>query len=102
MKNRASDAPQRVQGALNELRGVIASRYPAAAFGVYRGEDPDAWWLVATVEIEDRYEVIDLFLDRLVELRVEGDLPVFVDVRRASEPEEMEPARRSDLAAATA
>jgi hypothetical protein len=79
--------PRGVQAALDELQGVIAARYPDATFDLYRGEDPDAWWLVAWVDVEDRYDVIDLFLDRMVEMRVEAGLPVFVDVRRVSERE---------------
>lgn len=85
--------PRSVEEALDVLRGLIAARFPDARVDVHRGEDPDAWWLVATVDIEDRYEVIDVFLDRLVDLRVEEEVPVFVDVRRASEGEAAGPIR---------
>lgn len=94
--------PGRVRDALAELRGIIAISYPEAGFDVVRGEDPEAWWLVATVDVEDRYEVIDQFLDRLVELRVEEEQPVFVDVRRASESEATPEGRPVLVARATA
>lgn len=77
----------RIREALDELRGIIATRYPEATFKVQRGEEPAAFWLVATVPVEDRYDVIDLFLDRLVDLRVEEGIPVFVDVQRTPERE---------------
>jgi hypothetical protein len=87
MSDRIPTMTPRIREALDELRGIIADRYPEATFEVRRGEEPAALWLVATVAVEDRYEVIDLFLDRLVELRVEEALPVFVDVQRTPERE---------------
>lgn len=77
----------RTREALDEPRGIIADRYPEAAFEVQRGEEPTAFWLVTTVPVEDRYDVIDLFLDRLVEPPVGEAPPVFVDVQRTPERE---------------
>lgn len=77
----------RIREALDELRGIIAGHYPEATFEVQRGEEPAAFWLVATVPVDDRYDVIDLFLDRLVDLRVEEGIPIFADVRRTPERE---------------
>lgn len=87
MSHRAPAMTPRIQEALDELRGIIAGRYPEATFDVRRGAEPAAFWLVATVPVEDRYDVIDLFLDRLVDLRVEEAVPVFVDIQRTSERE---------------
>lgn len=69
----------RVQRALAELRGLIEQRYPGTAFEVSRGEDePDQIHLTAVVDIEDTDEVLDLVIDRVVELQVEERIPVHV------------------------
>ena len=68
----------RLREAIDELRGLIASRYPAARFAVGEGDDPEGIYLTATVDVEDMGEVVDVFLDRLVELQVEEALPIFV------------------------
>lgn len=72
------ESDPRLQAALAELRTLIAARYPDACFSTYRGEDPDGIYLKAIVDVEDLDDVTDLFMDRLVELQVEGGLPVYV------------------------
>ncbi len=76
-----------IQAALAELRQAIAQHYPAATFEVVRGEEPEAFLLRATVDIDEPHEVIDLVLDRLVELQVEEELPVSILPRRTPERE---------------
>jgi hypothetical protein len=71
--------------ALAELQALISNRYPEAVFSVSEGEDPEGIYLAATVDVDDRGEVIDLFLDRLVELQVVEDLPIFVVPLRTAE-----------------
>jgi hypothetical protein len=50
-----------LESAIAEIQELIASRY-----------------LGATVDVADMGDVVDLFLDRLVELQVEEGLPLFV------------------------
>lgn len=68
----------RMEEALDELKGLIANHYPEALFVVGEGEDPDGLYLTVTVDVEDMGEVVDTFLDRLVDLQVEEELPIFV------------------------
>ena len=68
----------RIEEALAELKGLISSRYPGTTFAVGEGDDPDGIYLTATVDVDDRGEVIDLFVDRLVDLQVDEGLPIFV------------------------
>jgi hypothetical protein len=68
----------RLEEALDELKELIANHYPEAHFRVGEGEDPDGLYLTVTVDVEDMGEVIDTFLDRLVDLQVEEELPIFV------------------------
>src|SRR5215213_1614904 len=68
----------RLEEAIVELRELIARHYPDATFTVSEGEDPDGIYLTATVDVEDMGEVVDIFLDRMVDLQVEEGLPIFV------------------------
>lgn len=80
-----SETDPRVQCALSELQQLIRNRYPSASFAVYRGEDPAGIYLGATVDVEDTDEVVDAFIDRLVDLQVEQHLPVYVVTSRPVE-----------------
>ncbi len=68
----------RLEEALDELKGLIANHYPEALFNVGEGEDPDGLYLTVTVDVEDMGDVVNTFLDRLVDLQVEDELPIFV------------------------
>jgi hypothetical protein len=69
----------RIQDALDELRGTIAERYPSVRFEVARDiEEPENFDLLTAVDLEDPDEVLDLVIDRLVELQVEQRIPVHV------------------------
>jgi hypothetical protein len=68
----------RLPAAIAELQDLIRARYPEATFDVQRGEDPEGVYLLATVDVEDRDEVVDVFIDRLVDLHVAQQLPLHV------------------------
>jgi hypothetical protein len=70
-------SPRMVE-AVAEIKALIHDHYPEATFDIGPGEDPEGVYLTATVDVDDRGEVIDLFLDRLVDLQVEEGLPLFV------------------------
>ncbi len=92
----------RVQSALDELRGMIQGQYPEATFEVARGEDdPEAVHLLTTVDVEDTDAVLDLVIDRLLQLQVEERLPVHVIPIRPLERvlQELRPPRRRARAA---
>jgi hypothetical protein len=75
----------RLEEALDEIKGLIRGRHPEATFAIGQGEDPDGIYLFATVDVDDRGEVIDLYIDRLVDLQVEEGLPLFIIPRRTPE-----------------
>jgi hypothetical protein len=65
--------------ALDELQGVISHRYPTAQFEILRDvEEPENIDLLTTVDLEDPDEVLDLVMDRLIELQVDEGVPVHV------------------------
>jgi hypothetical protein len=69
----------RTRAAITELENMIASRYPTATFDVSRGaDDPRAVYLVATVDLDDPFEVVDLVIDRVVDLQVDEGIPLRV------------------------
>ncbi len=68
-----------LEHAISELRDRITAKYPGTAFAVQQGiDDPEETWLVATVDIEDPDEVVDLVIDRLLELQIDEQVPVYV------------------------
>ena len=94
------DHPPHGGGDLSELKGLIRGRYPEATFAVGEGDDPEGIYLRATVDVDDRGEVIDLFLDRLVDLQVEEGLPIFVVPTRTPERNAAILAEQQDATAA--
>jgi hypothetical protein len=68
----------RIKEAVEELRTLIASRYPAASFDVFERDDPVGVRLRATVDVEDLDEVMDAAVDALYDIQVERGLPVYV------------------------
>ena len=76
---------QQVLAAINELEELVHSRYPEATFSVGRGpDDPEAIHVYATVDLEDTEPVVDLVIERELELLEEG-LPVQVIPLRTQE-----------------
>jgi hypothetical protein len=77
-----------IQAAVEELKTLISKHFPTAQFQVYEGDDPHGIYLEATVDLEDTDEVMDVIVDRLVDMQVEEGLPVFVSLLRTPEREE--------------
>jgi hypothetical protein len=69
----------RMQRALEELKGLVRERYPDATFRVTRSpEDPRSIHLMTTVDVEDTDAVLDVLIDRVMELQIEERLPIHV------------------------
>jgi hypothetical protein len=82
---RPVDLTPRTDDAVHELKRLIATRFPQAAFVVEEGFDPEGIYLVTTVDIPDTDEVTALVGDRLVELQVDEGLQVYVTPLRPIE-----------------
>lgn len=75
----------RVDGALRALRASILERYPEARFRVTGGEDdPAIVQVVATVNVDDTDQVLDVVMERVLDLQEQG-LPIFVVTERPIE-----------------
>lgn len=68
----------RMQSAIQEMKALVRARFPETTFSVGYGEDPYGVYLLATVDVEDRNEVIDLYIDRLVDLHLDEELRLHV------------------------
>jgi hypothetical protein len=72
--------------AIEELQRLILQHYPAATFEVQLGQDdPEAIHLVARVDLEDTDAVLDLVMDRMMEIQIEDEIPIFVIPTRPPE-----------------
>lgn len=82
---RISPTDPRMTRAIAELEERIRSHYPTATFTVEEGEDPDGVYLTAAVDLDDPDEVLDVVVDRLLELEVGEGLPLYVIPARTPE-----------------
>lgn len=68
----------RIEAALAELRKMIKEKCPDAIFEVVPRHYGHECYLDVTVDVDDTDDVFDIVADRLVDMRVEENLPVFV------------------------
>ena len=69
----------RVQQAVEELSRLILASYPQATLTVRpHPEEPSTTLLVATVDVEDLDEVLDVVFERMEQLRIEDGVPILV------------------------
>jgi hypothetical protein len=73
----ALDTP-RMQAAIMELQGLIRQHYPNTTFEVVHGDDPTGIYVLATADVEDTEAVVDVYIDRLLELQIDTGLAVYV------------------------
>ena len=81
MSNQRQRRPQdpRMAAAIAELKDRISGTFPGTAFAVQEGiDDQEETWLVATVDIDDPDAVVDVVLDRLLELQLDEQVPLHV------------------------
>ena len=76
--DRVVSTEPRLREAIAELQALIAAHYPSVRFSVDEGTDPTAVYVTATVDVEDADEVVDLYIDRLVDLQLEHGLALHV------------------------
>lgn len=69
----------KMKSAVGELEELIRGRYPKASFRVVQSPDEGrAIHLVTTVALEDLDQVMDVVVDRMMELQIEDKLPLQV------------------------
>jgi hypothetical protein len=68
----------RMQAAIGELQRLIQQHYPEATFQVEPGDDPTGMYVLATVDVEDTDAVVEVYIDRLLDLQIDEGLAVYV------------------------
>ncbi len=74
------------QDAVNELISLVKQRYPTASFAVGPGvDDPNVTHITATIDVDDPDEIVDLVIDRMLELQLDYGIPVYLIPLRTPE-----------------
>lgn len=68
----------RMETAVEEIQRLVTQRFPEATFVLGHGEDPEGIHLIVTVDLDDVGEVVDLYLERLVDVQLDDMLPLYV------------------------
>lgn len=67
----------RTRAAVDELSALVREHFPTASFAVAPSEaDPSVTHIIATVDVDDPDEVVDLVIDRMLELQIDEGIPV--------------------------
>jgi len=74
---RSLEMDPQVRAAIIELQGLVRGKYPLATFQVSHGEDPEGIYLKATVDVEDTDEVVDVVIERMLEMQIDDGLSVY-------------------------
>jgi hypothetical protein len=68
----------RMTAAIAELTELIRERYPDTTFTTELGENEEAVFVTAVVDVDEPDEVVDCYIDRSVTLLVDEGLPLHV------------------------
>jgi len=61
----------------NGAAGADPEHYPNTTFAVVHGDDHTGMYVLATVDAEDTEAVVDVYVDRLLELQIDAGLAVY-------------------------
>lgn len=77
---------ERIDEAIADMERLILQHYPAATFRVENGiDEPEAIHLVAIIDFEDTFDVLDLVSETMMEIQIERGIPLFVIPMRPHE-----------------
>ncbi|HLI51565.1 MAG TPA: hypothetical protein VKU87_07185, partial [Thermomicrobiaceae bacterium] len=73
------DIDSRIHQAVSELRALISENHLEATFTVGPGGDnPEGTYLTVEVDLEDPDEVLDLVIERVLDMQFNEGIPVHV------------------------
>lgn len=81
----SAEPETRLDAAISEIEALILAHYPEATFDIALGDDPEGTYLTATVDIDDTDEVIDVIVERMLEMQVEEEIPLYPIIVRPIE-----------------
>lgn len=82
---RAMTIDSQTHDAITEIETLIRAQYPSAVFTITKGEDPAGTYLIAAVDVDDPDKVVDIFIDRLLQMQIGQGLPLYVIPLRTAE-----------------
>ena len=74
----SAEPASRMDAAIAEIKDLILARYPDATFETGLGDDPVGTYMTVTVDVEDTDEVVDVIVERNLEMQVEEGIPLYV------------------------
>lgn len=79
----------RMRAAIDELQDLISRHFPATTYeeevGFYDDDDSQGIFITATVDTDDTDEVVDIYIDRLIELQLQHGLGLHIVPERTPE-----------------
>ena len=75
---RIDQSDPHVVSAIADLKDLIGNYYPEATFDLSEGDDPEGLYLTANVDVENIFDVLDIAIDRLVEIQIDQGLPIYL------------------------
>jgi hypothetical protein len=90
------DLSPRMRQAVNELTDMIRGKYPQAELLIsHNPEYPEIVHLETIIDVDDTDEVLDVVIDRMMQIQIDEQLPLFViPMRPAQRALEMMEAQR--------
>ncbi len=67
----------RILAAVDELKHLVRERYPGAEFDVFPSTNVNGIYMRIFVDIDDPGDVNEAILDRVVEMQIDGGLPIY-------------------------
>ncbi len=83
---------------IEEIQGIILDHFPGTTFDVYLGEEPLGVYVEALVDVDDIDDVMDIYIDRLVDLKLERGLRLYVLPVSTTEPDAERLRHQGDVA----
>ncbi|HWV34825.1 MAG TPA: hypothetical protein VNZ55_04280 [Thermomicrobiales bacterium] len=75
----------KMQASIEEIQSLIRTHDPSATFEILESPEPEGVYMRAIVDADERWPVVDSFIDRLAEIQVDDELPLYVVVVRTPE-----------------
>lgn len=76
----------KMKAAIVDLKATIRQHHPGVVFRIAANpDDPEIVELVAIVDLEDPDQVLDVVIDRQMQIQIHDELPIFVVTERSGE-----------------
>ncbi|MBA3450024.1 MAG: hypothetical protein H0T18_02290 [Chloroflexia bacterium] len=74
----SAEPVSRMDAAIAEIKELILTHFTGATFDVGLSDDPDGTSMTVTVDVEDTDDVVDVIVERSLEMQVDEGIPLYV------------------------